>query len=765
MKIQVIGYYDKDNYGDEQYKKCFNYVIKRLNLKPTKIEFNNIDNINNIECDIAILGGGDVLQDYFVDKFNNLLKTKRSIITIALSVGIPYTDILTTNKLDIFDYIFVRNSIDYNLLINCYPTDKISNIYYIPDTSIFTFNNELLNPSLSPNKLKKPTIGLILLSKYANNDILLQNIIKMCKSFENYDKMFIPFQQCSEIYQDDLIIYKELCKYIPIILPDLKMDRSKIIAQCDIIISMRYHGCLYSLYNEVPFIPYNVSRKIKNLVYDIDYSKYTSDLEECIISKINELLKDSRNIKTNFRYIKRKLLSYQFPYIHFIKLNNTSIIDKKLHLIKKEISNNCPQELIPSIISYRLTNNTNSIYKYGIIEKLKNRTTDYIKEWKWIINDINKNNYYQPLVSNSLGYFNLSYINQEDLSEVHRSGWSYVYKNLIKLHNINKPILDIYLDRTFHWDYKINKYLKLIPYTKEWYGIIHHTFDTSFSEYNNVNLFKNQDFIKSLEYCKGLITLSETLKYKIEGALHFINKKVPVYSLIHPTELDVGKFSFDKFKNNPNIQLLHIGDWLRNNYLFYKLEIPPCIKFKELMKPTIKKSIKKVIIKNKYSNNYFPPQKILAYDKKNDNEQGKMISCGSTTNTWFNFFLKDYNKLINSVIVLDKLSNNKYDEVLTENIVFLNLIEPSAVNTVIECIIRCTPMIINRCSSIVELLGPDYPLYYDDNLSFFNINKIIIDILSNTNLIKKAHIHLKNIDKSIFSIEHFVDNLIHVVDS
>ena len=63
-----------------------------------------------------------------------------------------------------------------------------------------------------------------------------------------------------------------------------------------------------------------------------------------------------------------------------------------------------------------------------------------------------------------------------------------------------------------------------------------------------------------------------------------------------------------------------------------------------------------------------------------------------------------------SVEVMEHLSDSAYDELLSENVVFLNLIDASAVNTVIECIVRNTPLIINRLPAIVEILGEDYPL-------------------------------------------------------
>jgi hypothetical protein len=49
-----------------------------------------------------------------------------------------------------------------------------------------------------------------------------------------------------------------------------------------------------------------------------------------------------------------------------------------------------------------------------------------------------------------------------------------------------------------------------------------------------------------------------------------------------------------------------------------------------------------------------------------------------------------------------------------------------------ECITR-NSIIINPIPAVIELLGPDYPLYYTD---FYNVSKM----LDNTQLIKDTYI-------------------------
>lgn len=107
------------------------------------------------------------------------------------------------------------------------------------------------------------------------------------------------------------------------------------------------------------------------------------------------------------------------------------------------------------------------------------------------------------------------------------------------------------------------------------------------------------------------------------------------------------------------------------------------------------------------------------------------------------------------IILLDNISNDQYDDLLSYNIVFINLIDASAVNTILECIVRNTPILVNRLPATVEYLGSNYPLFYDD-LDDINL------LVSNRTNIKNAWKYLKNMDKSFLTIQSFLNNFIQL---
>jgi hypothetical protein len=117
----------------------------------------------------------------------------------------------------------------------------------------------------------------------------------------------------------------------------------------------------------------------------------------------------------------------------------------------------------------------------------------------------------------------------------------------------------------------------------------------------------------------------------------------------------------------------------------------------------------------------------------------------------------DYEQMLGNAIkfdvkIEDGLDRNKYEKFFERNIVFLNLIDSSANNTVIECIVHRTPILINRLPALEEHLGREYPLFYE------NIEEASQKI-ADKNLVLLAHEHLKRIDTEPHNVKNFASEL------
>ena len=115
---------------------------------------------------------------------------------------------------------------------------------------------------------------------------------------------------------------------------------------------------------------------------------------------------------------------------------------------------------------------------------------------------------------------------------------------------------------------------------------------------------------------------------------------------------------------------------------------------------------------------------------------------------------------INSTVnIISYLENNKFDKLLSENLVFIKLIDASAVNTIIECVVRNTPILVNKLPAVVEILGENYPLYYND---LDEVNNLLT--MKN---IETTYNYLKKLDKTKLHINTFIkdfDDILRVIN-
>lgn len=313
-----------------------------------------------------------------------------------------------------------------------------------------------------------------------------------------------------------------------------------------------------------------------------------------------------------------------------------------------------------------------------------------------------------------------------DLSDVtafdnHRSGWSYCMSKLRPYHSKSGILFDSFLEKTFCWNvldtYKGHS--SVLPYKRPWVGVLHNPPNVPewFDNYNSPQAVLGKNLFKqSLGSCKALIVLSEYLQGWLSERLD-----VPVVSSKHPTEIPNNKWKAEKFFSKKR-NILQIGYWLRNMESFLSLKHS-----------------------SKYSKIWLPgaydyAMQMLSIQEKHDRA----------------FYENKYRW--SSVQTLTHIPNEEYDQLLSSSIVFLDLFDSSANNAVIEPIARNTPILINKIDPVVEYLGADYPLYYD-NLEHAQ------NILKDDELIYEAHLYLKSMDKRWLSGEFFAADVINKIEA
>ncbi|MGJ5820780.1 hypothetical protein [Paludibaculum fermentans] len=258
----------------------------------------------------------------------------------------------------------------------------------------------------------------------------------------------------------------------------------------------------------------------------------------------------------------------------------------------------------------------------------------------------------------------------------HRSGWGYAMEALSPLLTTNGVLLDSFVEDTFCWNLSRHKDSEFLPYRRPWTGFVHNPpgipewHETTSAPQYILSLPAWQD---SLPQCRGLFTFSTAMRDWLMARL-----KVPVEALIHPTECPSRVFDSARFFALERPRIVQVGAWLRRIHSIARLDVT-----------RLRKSC---LIPRQDGAEYLQ----ALVQKERAHEPGVYDADWST------------------VEVLPYHDAEAFDGLLSESVVFLDLYDTVVNNTVVECIVRGTPLVCNRLPALVELLGEEYPLFYSN---------------------------------------------------
>lgn len=296
--------------------------------------------------------------------------------------------------------------------------------------------------------------------------------------------------------------------------------------------------------------------------------------------------------------------------------------------------------------------------------------------------------------------------------ETHRGGWPNVLQVLRRMQTPGGMPVDDFVDHTFAAVAECN------PQASPWVGIFHHPPLIRSPLYcDRLQIVSQVAFHPcwpaSARHLAGAVTFSGDLAALLRRWLPiFTRRPCPVVTLKHPTDRDVQKWSMPE-----SIRLLQVGFAHRNTRAIY--QIPPRPGYQRCrLAPSVPWHHDRDKLLRKFpARGELQPQEVL-----------EILRC----------------------------SNAEYDRLLSESVVFCEYFGAAASNTIIECIARATPIVVNRLPAIKEYLGADYPLFYDDLSD--------VPALLNRERIAAAHEHLRAI-KLDLSFETFADSLRRFVES
>jgi hypothetical protein len=290
----------------------------------------------------------------------------------------------------------------------------------------------------------------------------------------------------------------------------------------------------------------------------------------------------------------------------------------------------------------------------------------------------------------------------------HTGGWNFVLKILSEFHSEEGIFVDDLADISFGNSYEYNIYKKIIPYKLNWIGFFHHPIKIAPWYPKNFLMtppvmISSDEFKESQKNCKGIYTFSKSMASWYREKL----PRIKVEQLWHPTKSTDKLFNLDNFLANPRPKVFSIGFFLRRMTSIYFLK---CDKYD------------RVILVNPQVYEYL--YKEMTYHK--------------------------YDLDFNQVKFKSYVSADEYDEILSKNVVFLDLYDSCANNIIIECIARNTPVLVNKQEAIVEYLGEKYPMYYS---SIEEASAKLMD----KGLLTEAYFYLSELEtKKKITSEYFV---------
>lgn len=293
-QVNVCGWYNHDNCGDEAYKIAFPQVLRDHDFIFTDKPINN--------ASAYILGGGDIISAFFLDSLKKINAPKH-IMSVTLREE--------TNAKDLkqFDSIQVRDMASLEIA-------KAKNIKatFVPDITFVLEPNRKNGQKIiegyfkkEGNDLYEKTVAVVLnghlLSGHAGTALDASRFEKLCYDIAvasdniNASFIFLPFGK--RMPWDDRIanaICASRCKYWKknvVIYDSLSPQETlDVIGASDMLMSMRLHSSIFACICGVPFIDITHNHKNKYFLDTIDFKEFSIEYDNIGRRSLIEMSED-----------------------------------------------------------------------------------------------------------------------------------------------------------------------------------------------------------------------------------------------------------------------------------------------------------------------------------------------------------------------------------------------------------------------------------------------------------------------------------------
>lgn len=741
--ILVIGYYERHNFGDDSFVRVLGKYLTAPHVVTTfcNVEDATTDMVK--KADLIVLGGGDLLQKYFVKRLEQLVLPHKTCPIYAVGVSVPYPNIIGEGGLDIIDKFWCRFDTDVKLLQARFP----KYVAKIPDLAIAQKMPEWIP--------RKRYVGICLARSMVqdNETILIRQIAKLIQQLHSrgWRVNWLAFNDDPAEHESDVALYNMLPASTRK-LTTLYRGRNMLMIMSfqSVIIAARFHANVYAHTIGIPVVPIELTKKVHEWNHERGIAgvaipricdcrgdcarckAFTGTVREIPIEEILQRVNDAVAPVANFsldhvnvgvtlgRIVESEpMCRYGPPYAMDHDALKDRAVGLYFMLLRKEITS---AQFVDAVCAL-ITGNPDHEFKHGLATIVNNPDFRLVTAVDYMIRTyVMTPQWNRSLWSHPDGLFSLSRVWQPRLEGAHRAGWATVLNSVERLHNSSGPLMDMFIDRTFGWHNEALTTAGVVPYREPWMGFIHHPPHAVRGENDCAHMIDRKSFRDSLPTCIALFVMSTGLKDWLreqaqrEG-LELLSR-IPIHVVYHPTDFPEVRFTWSKFIGNHAPLLIHVGAWLRDPGAIFRIKSP-------MTKAALMTG------------------DMVEYMKFNSGDG----ACRTDEDMPL---LSE--EQVSSVRIIPHLSNSEYDVLLSRNIVFLPLKEVVACNTLLECIARHTPVLVPRLPAVVEYIGADYPLLYDD---YEHAERLLAD----KNTLMNAHQYLITYNADRLTHFYFVDSI------
>ena len=851
LTVLIVGFYDRSNLGDEAYKHAWARLFRGVRYAVACV-----DDLVELphDLDVLVVGGGDVVNPYFMDKIAKLAQDFAGP-RYALSVGIPYP--ADAGRLAFFDHSVVRSQADYDAAVAAgIPQENLS----------LSADYTWLLPATAPYPRQpqpRPRLGMCLAQPvfaHASDEFRCSFVRLIDALSARYDVHLLPFnttmdnaRECDSLLDDALFAACQHETQPHVVCHDPRRLQTpdsmvSLLGTMDVVLCMRYHSVQFSLKARRPFVAVYTTRKVDSLLKEVgiagayayklpvdakdvpvavDIERIARAIDLAVAQPPDASAWLSRHATVDARTPLALLDGRKRRWVRFAQeelctgivctLERCEAYVQRLTGLTPEAVHDWTLSVLPTsqlcdvvrrrlnmdldaaattlarTVCFAITDHISTPYVWGMSRAMLQPAFAVTDAIDWVrqahqamIDQAMLEPAQPPLEGVELTQpIDLDYYRQDDFKGFHRSGWSYC---LSGLYRIDAGVMscrprvrvDTYVDRSFNWGRHAMCAAGLLPYKAPWIGFVHHTFEESQGENNCVELFRNALFLESLQTCACIVVLSDYLRVQVAAALAKLGLGTPVRMLPHPMLTVDKKFTMQRFLANPSRKVVFVGCWLRNPYSIFELPL------QDTWRNPLR--IRKAILHGKNMAGSCEPGWLLPHMdalpfvrsaaeldggicrpsddgicRPSDDGICRPSDDGMcrpskpvVQNTHVAGMVSMLHRQHESVLEINEVTNDEFDDLLSSNIVFLEVVDCSAVNTVMECLVRDAVLLVNRHPALEEVLGSAYPGFYQ-NLAH------AADMLSDVRTIAGIHAYVAGLDKSAFTLPAFVRGLQRIV--